>query len=123
MARQVHGRMEAEGMSNAFIEADVYAEDFGPYMRLAILCGDIFEDAFLDRDQCRKLATFIGDFLEADQAKRALMHLTSPYLGTVHVGASRRFCLSLTIDNVEAHMESWEARELMEDLLDWEGEP
>ena len=107
-------------MSNAFIEADVYAEDFGPYKRLSILCGDIFEDVFLDRDQCRKLARFIGDLLEADFAKRPQMHLI--FLG-IHVEASRRFCLSLTINNVEAHMESWEARELMEDLLDWEGEP
>lgn len=107
-------------MSNAFIEADVYAEDFGRYKRLAILCGDIFEDVFLDRDQCRKLARFIGDLLEADYEKRSKMHLIC--LG-IHVEASRRFYLSLTIDNVEAHMESWEARELMEDLLDWEGEP
>lgn len=111
-------------MSNAFIEADVYAEDFGRWKRLAILCGDIFEDAFLDRDQCRTLARFIGDFLEADQAKRALMQLIlSPDLESIHVCVSRRFCLSLTIYNVEAHMESWEARELMKDLLDWEGEP
>ena len=41
MAGQVHRGMEAQGMSNAFIEADVYAEDFGRYKRLAILCGDI----------------------------------------------------------------------------------
>lgn len=107
-------------MSNAFIEADIYAEDFGPYRRLAISCGDIFEGAFLDRDQCRKLARFIGDFLEADREKRSRMHLI--FMG-IHVEESRKFCLSLTIDNVEAHMESWEARELMEDLLDWEGEP
>lgn len=108
-------------MSNAFIEADVYAEDFGRYKRLAILCGDIFEDVFLDRDQCRKLARFIGDLLEADYEKRSRMHLTS--LENIYVEASRKFYLSLAIDNVEAHMESWEARKLMEDLLDWEGEP
>lgn len=107
-------------MSNAFIEADVYAEDFGLYKRLAISCGDIFEDALLDRDQCRKLARFIGEFLEADLEKRSRMHLI---FAGIHVAVSRKFYLSLTIDNVEAHMESWEARALMEDLLNWEGEP
>lgn len=111
-------------MSNAFIEADVCAEDFGPYRRLAISSGDIFEGAFLDRDQCSMLARFIGEFLEADQVTRSLKHLTLfPDQESIRVGVSRKLFLSLAINNVEAHMESWEARALMEDLLDWEGEP
>lgn len=108
-------------MSNAFIEVDVSAEDYGPYKRLSISGGEILEGAWLDRDQCRTLARFIGEFLEADQVKRFLMHLTiSPDQEVIRVGVSRKLFLSVAINDVEAHMESWEARRLMKDLLDGE---
>lgn len=111
-------------MSEAFIEAYVDVEKYGPYKRLAIDCGEIREVAFLDRNQCRTLARFLGDFMEAPLEKSRLMSLNMcADQEMINVKSSSKFCVKLAINNVEAHMESWEARRLMEDLLDWEGEP
>lgn len=111
-------------MSEAFIEAEVDVEKYGPYKRVAIVCGEIYEVAFLDRNQCRTLARFLGDFMEAPIEERPFMSLNMcADQEMINVKCSLRFSVKLAINNVEAHLESYGARRLMEDLLDREGEP
>ena len=103
-------------MSNAFVEADVDVEKYGSHKRLAIECGQIYEVAFLDRNQCLTLASFLERFLEADLVQRYQMTLSIfPDTEHIHVENSRRFC----INDVEAQLESWDVRTLISDLLDW----
>lgn len=107
-------------MCAAFVEADVAVEEYGPYKRLAIECGEIREVAFLDRNQCLTLASFLERFLEANIAQRCQMELSIfPDTERIHVECSGRFCISLSINDVEAQLESWDVRTLIGDLLDW----